>query len=176
MTRKTRRLWLVIACVACLGAAAALMLKAFSSDIVFFVTPSQVVSKPPPADRTVRLGGMVVAGSVKREKNGETPIARFEVTDGQAAVTVRYEGILPDLFREGQSVVAVGTMRPDGFSAGGVRGTQGGADRAQGGAEARRRSGKGDGGFGPPPRAESWNTLTGQDAKKNAPAAPATAP
>ncbi|MFT9332727.1 MAG: cytochrome c maturation protein CcmE, partial [Acetobacter persici] len=76
MTRKTRRLWLVIACVACLGAAAALMLKAFSSDIVFFVTPSQVMASAPPADRTVRLGGMVVAGSVKREKQGETPIAR----------------------------------------------------------------------------------------------------
>ncbi|MCP1221564.1 cytochrome C [Acetobacter orientalis] len=176
MTRKTRRLWLVIACVACLGAAAALMLKAFSSDIVFFVTPSQVVSKPPPADRTVRLGGMVVAGSVKREKNGETPIARFEVTDGQAAVTVRYEGILPDLFREGQSVVAVGTMRPDGFSASEVLAKHDETYMPKEVAEALKKSGKWDPRFGPPPSAESWNTMTVQDAKKNAPAAPATAP
>ncbi|KAA8429780.1 cytochrome c maturation protein CcmE, partial [Acetobacter sp. DmW_125123] len=96
MTRKTRRLWLVIACVACLGTAAALILRAFSSDIVFFVTPSQVMASPPPADRTVKLGGMVVAGSVHRERKGETPVATFNVTDGQAAVTVHYEGILPD--------------------------------------------------------------------------------
>ena len=85
MTRKTRRLWLVIACVACLGTAAALVLRAFSSDIVFFVTPSQVASSPPPKDRTVKLGGMAAAGSVHPERRGETPVATFEVTDGQAA-------------------------------------------------------------------------------------------
>ncbi|MBS1015474.1 cytochrome c maturation protein CcmE [Acetobacter persici] len=180
MTRKTRRLWLVIACVACLGAAAALMLKAFSSDIVFFVTPSQVVASAPPADRTVRLGGMVVAGSVKREKQGETPIARFDVTDGQAAVTVRYEGILPDLFREGQSVVAVGTMQKDGFVASEVLAKHDETYMPKEVAEALKKSGKWDPRFGAPPSAASWNSMTVQDAKKDlapsaAPATPATA-
>ncbi|GAN59997.1 cytochrome c maturation protein CcmE [Acetobacter cibinongensis] len=181
MTRKTRRLWLVIACVTCLGAAAALMLQAFSSDIVFFVTPSQVEAKPPPADRTVRLGGMVVAGSVKQEKQGETPVSRFDVTDGQAAVTVRFEGILPDLFREGQSVVAVGTMHKDGFVASEVLAKHDETYMPKEVAEALKKSGKWDPRFGPPPSAESWNTMTAQDAQKtkanpDSPAPAATKP
>lgn len=176
MTRKTRRLWLVIACVACLGTAAALILRAFSSDIVFFVTPSQVEASPPAADRTVKLGGMVVAGSVRREKHGETPVATFAVTDGQAAVTVHYEGILPDLFREGQSVVAIGTVQPShDFVASEVLAKHDETYMPKEVAEALKKSGKWDPRFGPPPSAASWNTMTAQDASKNL-SAPAAAP
>ncbi|MBO1323859.1 cytochrome c maturation protein CcmE [Acetobacter sp. TBRC 12305] len=175
MTRKTRRLWLVIACVACLGTAAGLILRAFSSDIVFFVTPSQVVAAPPPKDRTVKLGGMVVAGSVKREKRGETPISTFDVTDGQASVTVHYEGILPDLFREGQSVVAIGTATPPhDFAAAEVLAKHDETYMPKEVAEALKKAGKWDPRFGPPPSATSWNQMTVQDARKDISAAPAT--
>jgi cytochrome c-type biogenesis protein CcmE len=179
MTRKTRRLWLVIACVACLGTAAGLVLRAFSSDIVFFVTPSQVASSPPPKDRTVKLGGMVVAGSVHRERRGETPVATFDVTDGQAAVSVHYEGILPDLFREGQSVVAIGTANSaHDFTASEVLAKHDETYMPKEVAEALKKSGKWDPRFGPPPSAASWNSMTVQDARKDlaAPAQPRTPP
>ncbi|OUJ15128.1 cytochrome c maturation protein CcmE [Acetobacter sp. DsW_063] len=166
MKRKTRRLWLVIACVAGLGAAAGLTLSAFSSNIVFFMTPSQVAAKAPPADRTIRLGGMVVAGSVHRERHGETPVNSFEVTDGQAAVTVQFEGILPDLFREGQSVVAVGSMTTDGgFAASEVLAKHDETYMPKEVAEELQKSGKWDPKFGPPPNAASWNAMTAKDAK-----------
>ena len=114
MTRKSRRLWMLVACGLGLGSATALALDAFSANIVFFVAPSQLLAKPPPSGRTVRLGGMVVAGSVHEEHRGDEPVARFEVTDGQKAVEVRYAGILPDLFREGQSVVVLGELGAGG--------------------------------------------------------------
>ena len=175
MTRKTRRLWLVIACVACLGTAAGLILRAFSSDIVFFVTPSQVAAAPPPADRAVKLGGMVVAGSVHRERKGETPIATFDVTDGQAAVTVHYEGILPDLFREGQSVVAIGTATSaHDFTASEVLAKHDETYMPKEVAEALKKAGKWDPRFGAPPSAESWTTMPVQDARKNIATPPAT--
>ena len=165
MKRKTRRLWLVIACVAGLGTAAGLTLSAFSSNIQLFMAPSQVVDHPPAADRTIRLGGMVVAGSVKRERQGETPINLFQVTDGQAAVTVRFEGILPDLFREGQSVVAVGSLEPDRtFVASEVLAKHDETYMPKEVAEALQKSGKWNPKFGPPPDAASWNAMTGKDA------------
>ncbi|AXY22558.1 MULTISPECIES: cytochrome c maturation protein CcmE [Komagataeibacter] len=167
MTRKSRRLWLVVACMIGLGSAAALTLNAFSSNIVFFMAPSQVHKKPPPADRTIRLGGMVVAGSVHREKVKDTPVAIFDVTDGQDAVTVRYEGILPDLFREGQSVVAVGTVNPDGtFRASEVLAKHDETYMPKEVAEELRRSGKWDPRFGKAPDATSWNTMTATDTAK----------
>ncbi|MEE8662847.1 MAG: cytochrome c maturation protein CcmE [Acetobacter sp.] len=163
MKRKTRRLWLVVFCLAGLGAAAGLTLNAFSSNIVFFMTPSQVASKPPPSDRTIRLGGMVVNGSVHRDLKGQTPINTFEVTDGQAAVTVHFEGILPDLFREGQSVVAVGSMAPDhDFTASEVLAKHDETYMPKEVAEALQKSGKWDPKFGPPPDASSWNSMTAQ--------------
>ncbi|MBS0960027.1 MULTISPECIES: cytochrome c maturation protein CcmE [Acetobacter] len=167
MTRKTRRLWLVIICVACFGTAAALMLRAFSSDIVFFVTPSQLTQNAQPADRTVKLGGMVVANSVKREKHGDTPVSSFEVTDGQSAVTVNYEGVLPDLFREGQSVVAIGSMKNGIFIASEVLAKHDETYMPKEVAEALKKSGKWDPRFGPPPDAASWNSMTVKDAKKS---------
>ncbi|GBQ25158.1 cytochrome c-type biogenesis protein CcmE [Acetobacter estunensis NRIC 0472] len=166
MKRKTRRLWLVIACVVGLGSAAALTLSAFSSNIQLFMAPSQVKAQPPATDRTVRLGGMVVAGSVRRERHGETPVNIFDVTDGQAAVTVRFEGILPDLFREGQSVVAVGSMAPDGtFTASEVLAKHDETYMPKEVAEALQKSGKWDPKFGPPPNAASWNAMTSKDSK-----------
>ncbi|GBQ37301.1 cytochrome c maturation protein CcmE [Gluconacetobacter azotocaptans] len=169
MTRKSRRLWLACACLLGLGSATALTLNAFSSNIVFFMAPSQIHAKPPAPDRTVRLGGMVVAGSVRRQTVGETPVALFDVTDGQAAVTVRYEGILPDLFREGQSVVAIGTASPDGtFRASEVLAKHDETYMPKEVAEALRRSGKWDPRYGKAPDAASWDTMTVRDARKDA--------
>ncbi|GBR03330.1 cytochrome c-type biogenesis protein CcmE [Gluconacetobacter liquefaciens] len=161
MTRKSRRLWLVGGCLIGLGTATALTLSAFSSNIVFFMAPSQVHAHPPAADRTIRLGGMVVAGSVRQQKNGDTPTNQFDVTDGQDAVTVHYEGILPDLFREGQSVVAIGSVLADGsFRASEVLAKHDETYMPKEVAEALRRSGKWDPRYGKPPDAASWNSMT----------------
>ncbi|MBB2164167.1 cytochrome c maturation protein CcmE [Gluconacetobacter sp. 1b LMG 1731] len=161
MTRKSRRLWLVGGCLIGLGTATALTLSAFSSNIVFFMAPSQVHAHPPSADRTIRLGGMVVAGSVRQQKHGDTPTNQFDVTDGQDAVTVHYEGILPDLFREGQSVVAIGSVQADGsFRASEVLAKHDETYMPKEVAEALRRSGKWDPRYGKPPDAASWNSMT----------------
>ena len=110
MTPKRRRLWLLVGSLAVLGAAATLVLTALNDNLVFFYSPSQVADKGIAADRRFRLGGLVEAGSV--QKNGEE--VRFTVTDTQKAVSVVYRGLLPDLFREGQGVIAEGTLRADG--------------------------------------------------------------
>ena len=112
MTRKRRRLYFVVAGMVTLGFAAALVLTALEDSIVFFYSPSQLADKKPPPDRRVRIGGLVVAGSVKRGADGLT--VRFAVTDNAHTVPVQYRGILPDLFREGQGVVAEGRMGFDG--------------------------------------------------------------
>jgi cytochrome c-type biogenesis protein CcmE len=115
MTRKSRRLWLVGGCLLGFGAATGLTLQAFSANIVFFMAPSQILEHPPAAGRTIRLGGMVVAGSlIQNHAAGREPSVQFQVTDGQQAVRVRYVGILPDLFREGQGVVIEGNLASDG--------------------------------------------------------------
>jgi cytochrome c-type biogenesis protein CcmE len=172
MTRKSRRLWLLLACGIGLGSATALALDAFSANIVFFVAPSQLLAKPSPAGRTVRLGGMVVAGSLREtHRNGE-PVAWFSVTDGQNAVAVHYAGILPDLFREGQSVVALGAMGPDGnFAASEVLAKHDETYMPKEVAEALRKSGRWDPKFGPPPSAASWDRMTGNAPKAPGPAA-----
>lgn len=152
MTRKTRRLWLVLICIACFGTAIGLVLRAFSSDIVFFVTPSQIVASPPPDHRLVKLGGMVVAGSVHYSKHKETPVVTFDVTDGRTAVMVTYQGILPDLFREGQSVIVIGTVTSKHrFTASEVLAKHDETYMPKEVADALRKSGKWDPRFGPPP-------------------------
>jgi len=105
---KLRHKRLAIAAVVLLvvGAAAALVLSAFQSNLVFFFSPTQVEAKEAPLARTFRLGGMVVAGSVQR-KGVEV---QFKVTDTLHTVPVRFEGILPDLFKEGKGVVAQGKL------------------------------------------------------------------
>jgi cytochrome c-type biogenesis protein CcmE len=161
MTRKRRRLALVLAAGTGFGTAVALSLAAFRSDIVFFMAPSQVLADPPAADRTIRLGGVVVAGSVRLAHEDGTPVARFAVTDGQKALPVSYTGILPDLFREGQSVVALGEMHRDGtFVASEVLAKHDETYMPKDVADALRKAGKWDPRFGPPPTAASWNTMT----------------
>ena len=110
MTPKRKRLWLLVGSLAVLGVAATLVLTALNDNIVFFYSPTQVAEKKIAPDRRFRLGGLVEAGSVK--KNGQE--TRFVVTDTQKTVAVTYRGILPDLFREGQGVVAEGSLGPDG--------------------------------------------------------------
>ena len=110
--RTERALW-IVAALAGLGVAAALVLNAFRSNLVFFFTPTQVSAHEAPRDRAFRVGGLVEAGSVAREKDGLT--VRFRVTDTAMTIPVVYVGILPDLFREGKGVVAQGRLGPDGI-------------------------------------------------------------
>jgi len=112
MTRKTRRLYLVIVSLLLLGAAVALVLTALRQDIVFFLSPTELVTKPPAPGRVIRVGGLVEKGSV-RKLDGEGTIL-FKVTDLTKSVEVRYRGILPDLFREGQGVVIEGSVDEQG--------------------------------------------------------------
>lgn len=112
MTRKRRRLWILLLCGLGLGTSTALVLTAFSDNLVFFVSPSDLAAAAPNG-RTVRLGGLVEQGSVQRVTQGK-PTATFKVTDGAASVVVTYTGLLPDLFREGQGVVTLGVLQADG--------------------------------------------------------------
>jgi cytochrome c-type biogenesis protein CcmE len=107
-----KRLAIIAAGVAALGVAAALVLNAFQSNLVFFFSPSQIAAGEAPKDRAFRVGGMVQTGSVKRLGDGLT--VEFIVTDTAQSVPVTYKGILPDLFREGKGVVAQGRLGPDG--------------------------------------------------------------
>ena len=109
--RHRRFLW-IGAGVAVLGVAAALVLNAFQSNLVFFFTPSQIAANEVPKGRAFRIGGLVEEKSLARESDGLT--IRFKVTDTVATVPVEYKGILPDLFKEGKGVVAQGQIGPDG--------------------------------------------------------------
>ena len=162
MTRKRRRLWVVLACGVGLGSAAALSLSALGGNLVFFMAPTQIEADLPPPSRTIRLGGMVVAGSVRQSRvAGQEPAVQFSVTDGQQAIAVRYVGILPDLFREGQSVVALGEMGRDGcFAASEVLAKHDETYMPKEVAAALRRSGRWDPRFGPAPNAAAWNAMT----------------
>ncbi len=111
-TRHKKLMWIAVAVLG-LGAVAALILNAFNSNLVFFFSPTQIVKGEAPRDRAFRVGGLVEAGSVKREADGVT--VRFKVTDTAQAVTVAYTGILPDLFKEGKGVVAEGRLGADGI-------------------------------------------------------------
>jgi cytochrome c-type biogenesis protein CcmE len=111
MTRKRRRLALIGAGLAVLGLAAALVLSALRESIVFFNSPTDVVEKRVGPGTRIRLGGLVKPGSIER---GDNLAVRFEVTDGNRAIKVAYQGILPDLFREGQGVVTEGALDPTG--------------------------------------------------------------
>src|SRR3954453_23227306 len=109
MTRKQRRLTLIGAGLGVLALAAALVLFALKDAIVFFNSPTDVVEKHVAPGTRIRLGGLVKDGSVQR---GDNLAVRFQVTDGNNAIAVNYQGILPDLFREGQGVIAEGTLEP----------------------------------------------------------------
>ena len=109
--RTRRGLW-IVAGLAGLGVAVALVVNAFRSNLVFFFTPTQVAAQEAPRDRAFRIGGLVEAGSVAREKDGLT--VHFRVTDTAKTIPVVYTGLLPDLFREGKGVVAQGRIASDG--------------------------------------------------------------
>lgn len=111
MTRKQKRLSLILGGLAVLGLAAGLMLYALSDTITFFHTPSDLTETGVKPGQRIRLGGMVEDGSVKK---GPGTLTTFSVTDQIKAVTVSYDGILPDLFREGQGVVTEGKLQDDG--------------------------------------------------------------
>ena len=160
MTRRRRRLVLLLVCGLGLGTAVGLMLMAFSDNMVFFLAPSDLLTKAPRAGRTFRLGGLVEAGSVTRAHEGTRPVAQFRVTDGTAAVTVTYAGLLPDLFREGQGVVALGTMQPDGsFRAAEVLAKHDATYMPKEVVDALKKSGHWDPRQGDAPPAASWNTM-----------------
>jgi len=112
MKPRHKRIAIIVASLAALGAAAALVLNAFQSNLVFFFSPSQVMANEAPRGKMFRIGGLVEAGSLKRESDGLT--VHFRVTDTAQTINVVYTGILPDLFKEGKGVVAQGTLGPDG--------------------------------------------------------------
>lgn len=111
MTRKQRRLVLIGGSIGVLALAVGLVLNALSGAIVFFNSPSDIKEKHVAAGTRVRIGGLVKDGSVQR---GDNMRIRFEVTDGKNDVPVTFQGIVPDLFREGQGVVAEGKIEPGG--------------------------------------------------------------
>jgi len=110
MKRKHRRLLVVAVSLGLLGSAAALVLNAVEDSLVFFYTPSDLAEREAPPENRFRLGGLVERGSVRTE--GAT--THFIVTDLNRTIPANYTGVLPDLFREGQGVVAEGTLGPDG--------------------------------------------------------------
>jgi len=112
MTRKQRRLVLIGGSIGVLGLAIGLVLNALSGSIVFFNSPSDIKEKHIAVGTRIRVGGLVKDGSVQR---GDNLRIRFDVTDGKNDVAVRFQGIVPDLFREGQGVVAEGKMEPGGI-------------------------------------------------------------
>jgi len=114
MKRKHKRLTFVVIALALLGAAAGLILMAFEDSIVFFYSPTDVVEKGTKPGQRLRLGGLVETCSVKKPGDGVT---QFTVTDTANTVMVRYKGILPDLFREGQGVVTEGRFDGNVFQA-----------------------------------------------------------
>lgn len=111
--KRKKRLILVLLIVAGVAGAVTLMMKALNENINLFYSPMQVVAGEAPKGHTFRLGGLVADGSVKREGN-EGLTVFFDVTDEVDKVTVAYTGILPDLFREGQGIVALGKLGNDG--------------------------------------------------------------
>lgn len=110
--RRKKRLYFVSLVVLGVAVAAALGLNAFNENIMFFHAPTAVVNGEAPKSHAFRLGGLVADGSVRRQPDGLTIL--FDVTDNAETVTVQYTGILPDLFREGQGIVANGRLREDG--------------------------------------------------------------
>lgn len=110
MKPRHKRLAIILGALAVLGIAAALVLNAFQSNLVFFFTPTQVASGEAPRDRTFRIGGLVKVGSLDRKD----VTAHFVVTDTLKDMPVSYTGILPDLFKEGKGVVAQGKLGADG--------------------------------------------------------------
>lgn len=109
--KRKRRLMMIVLILIGVGTATAVALTAFNQNMMFFFSPSQVIAGEAPQNRTFRVGGMVKENSLKRD--GIT--VRFTVHDNVKEVTIAYTGILPDLFREGQGIVAQGKLNSDGI-------------------------------------------------------------
>ncbi len=110
MTRKRRRLYIVLAGMVLLSGAVALVLAALDENLSYFYSPSDIAEAPP--GRPIRLGGLVEEDSVERQTDGIT--VTFRITDTANSIAVTYQGLLPDLFSEGQGVITEGTLGPDG--------------------------------------------------------------
>ncbi len=115
MTRKRKRLWLLLGSMGAFCVAVGLVLAALDDNLVFFYSPTQIVEKPPLPDKRLRIGGLVAPGSVVKGGDGLT--TTFDVTDTKHTLKVTFRGVLPDLFREGQGVIAEGAMQADGVFA-----------------------------------------------------------
>jgi cytochrome c-type biogenesis protein CcmE len=114
MNAKRKKLLIIVVFIVIgMAAATTLALKAFQENLMYFYSPSQVKNGEAPDSRSFRIGGLVTTGSVKR--NPEDLKVKFDLTDTLSTVTVQYEGILPDLFREGQGIVANGSLGADGI-------------------------------------------------------------
>ena len=112
MTPKRRnRIILIILVIAGVSIAACFALKAFNENLMFFYTPSAIAAGEAPVGHPIRAGGLVTTGSVQRQADGLT--VRFDITDNAETITIQYTGILPDLFREGQGIVALGELGRD---------------------------------------------------------------
>lgn len=109
---RKKRLLIILAILAGVAIAVGLALSALQQNINLFYTPTQIANGEAPADTRIRAGGMVEKGSLKR--SGDSLDVEFVVTDFAKYVTIRYRGILPDLFREGQGIVALGKLNADG--------------------------------------------------------------
>jgi len=112
MNKKSRRKVLVLAVVFGVATASVLGLTAFEENLLYFYSPTQVKTGEAPQAHSFRVGGLVVDGSVKRAPDSLT--VQFDVTDNEESMTVEYTGILPDLFREGQGIVAMGSFDSGG--------------------------------------------------------------
>jgi cytochrome c-type biogenesis protein CcmE len=112
MTRKRLRLYLLLASLGVFGAGVLLALQALNSEIIFFLSPSDLAKERPQQGQVIRVGGLVEAGSLTPADGAGT--LSFDVTDLASSVTVRYRGVLPDLFREGQGVVVQGSFDDQG--------------------------------------------------------------
>ena len=112
MKPKHKRLTFLALGLGLLAIAAVLILSALDDSLVFFMSPTDALASPPPPDRAIRIGGLVEEGSLERATGDAT--VRFRVTDLETAIPVTFEGVLPDLFREGQGVVVEGTLGADG--------------------------------------------------------------
>lgn len=111
--KRKKRLTYVVLIVIGVGIAVGLMVTAFQQNMMYFITPTEIVAGTAPEGRTIRLGGVVSEGSLKREDDGIT--VHFKVTDNANEIPVLYKGILPDLFREGQGIIAMGKVNSNGL-------------------------------------------------------------
>lgn len=171
MSRKQRRLWIVIACGVGLSTATALMLVAFRSSLSYFLSPREVVAQHPPPGQQFRLGGIVQVGTVDKGQRNGKPYTTFRVTDGQASVPVVYSGVLPGLFRQGQGVVTIGRMTSGDreFVASMVLAKHGANYMPPAVEKALKTAGKWNPKYGPPPNAASWDAKSPEqiEAKTN---------